>query len=387
MPSIQLRNVENVHLEGFIVSGMVRVVGGSGIEVRRNTIKGSDRGPDAAISIESGASNVTITDNHVTAGKRNVLLFAGTGGPRVKKVHIVTNDLGGARSDAIQIIGADDVVIEQNLIHDLNVNPDHNDGVQSVDSTRLSIIGNTFTSPGQLDADQGIMLGPMPGAHVVDSRIENNVIHDWRGVGININGAVNTAVVNNSVTATGQPDRPWPGLNLGEVPSPGLKVWNNILSSISRSPGSVPLTLEDHNCVAKGGTGAHDVAAVPVLTAATGFALTAKSPCIGAGTADGAPALDRFGARRTRTIDAGAVAFHTTDHEAAARVQAAPVAPVGPGQPAAAARNPLGLPATSSNTSGGHSGALTVAGVAVAAIFIAVFAAAVLLRRRTHGGT
>lgn len=384
VPSIELRNVENVNIEGFTVSGTMRVIGGKGVTLKRNTVAGPDKGPDAAISVESGASDVTIANNQVTSGKRNVLLFAGTGSPaRVTNVHITANDLGSARSDAIQVIGADNAVIEKNFIHNLVENADHNDGVQAVDSTHLSIIGNVFTSPGKLDADQGIMLGPMAGARVSDTRIENNVIHHWRGAGINVNGARNTLIVNNSVTDTGEPGHPWPALNVAETPSPGLRIWNNILSSISRVEGSAAPQLEDHNCVAVGGTGAHDVAVVPDLSADTGFALAPKSPCIGAGIADGAPAVDHFGRQRTRAIDAGAVAFNTTDKASAAQAQTSSAAA---GKSASIPAGALHHTASVAATSRSIPVAVVVVAAVVLGMFFTVVAAAVVVRRRTPGG-
>jgi len=89
------------------------------------------------------------------------------------------NEVWGQENDNIQLGIANDVIVEDNVLHDLQVNPNHNDGVQSIGGRGLVIRRNRFWNQ-----DQAVMLNATPSLapvnDVVGARIENNLVHHTR---------------------------------------------------------------------------------------------------------------------------------------------------------------------------------------------------------------
>jgi hypothetical protein len=227
-------------------------------------------------------------------------------------IAIRNSDIFGGASDNIFMAGAKDVVISNNWIHDVQSNADHNDGIQIVGGVHVDITSNTFTSPGATtEPDQAMMIGRNTGSVVDTVYIANNVIKDWRGTGIIIAGTSNVQVVNNSIARTGLPTFRMASVAVGEpngFTNPSLRIWNNVIESISASATPLlPITLEDYNCVAKGGSGPHNVTTPPAFADRWTLQLAAGTPCLTAGSdlAD-SPHDDRSGATRVGITSMGA---------------------------------------------------------------------------------
>ncbi|RKS68519.1 parallel beta helix pectate lyase-like protein [Motilibacter peucedani] len=187
------------------------------------------------------------------------------------------NDLFGAGSDIITIAGGKHVVISGNRIHDPQKNADHNDGIQSVGSDDLKIVGNRFWAPGPNGPDQAIMLGPnrsVSTLRVSGTYIADNLVTAWRGSGINLVSTKATRVINNTVGAMGTSGSR--GSSLVKSGNSGLQVVNNILFKVY---GSGAVARQDHNCIADGATSKDIKTSSPGYDTGNDFKLLASSRC------------------------------------------------------------------------------------------------------------
>jgi len=251
------------------------------------------------VTVKYGASDVQITGNEITGGYNGVTVHS-WGGERIPQgIRIADNDIWGQVNDNIQLGIANDVVVEDNLLHDLQVNENHNDGVQSIGGRGLVIRRNRFWNQ-----DQAVMLNATanlaPGNDVADVRLENNLIHHMRNGGIVVAVARDVQVVNNTVADTRHA-----GLHI-EPGARGVRAWNNVLSFLWIVSGAGPLALEDHNCLGWGGTGSNDRRGDPGFEDRADYRLGSGSRCLDMGTAIEAPLEDLVGAMRGPLPDAGA---------------------------------------------------------------------------------
>jgi len=220
------------------------------------------------------------------------------------------DEIRGADGDIIQIGGARNVTVADNLLHDPHENSDHNDGIQSYGSRNLVITGNRIWAAGaQGGPDQGIIIGASAGAtylKVNQTKIENNLVVGWRGQGICIAGADYTLVRQNTVVDNG-------GSSLvisaaGSVHDTRLSVSNNILDRIERAD-TLQLAYEDYNLLTPlagaTGRGKHTVVADPRFAELTNYTLQPTSPAIGRGSASTGVRWDYAGTARA-TADIGA---------------------------------------------------------------------------------
>ncbi len=237
-----------------------------------------------------------------------------------KRISVTGNDLGYFWSDIVHVAGATDMTVSGNRIHDVLHTNDHNDGIQSVASLRLRIVGNEITSPADPTAttippDQAIILGHATPStaykKVVDTYVANNLIHHWRGKAVLLHGTESTSIVNNTVAMSGPLTDPLaaPSLTVygpaGAPQNNGAKIWNNVLDRLWVDAAVKPAYV-GANCIRMGGTSS-DVQSNPLFVDTIGFALSAISPCINIGiNAWETPPTDRLGNPRIGAPDAGA---------------------------------------------------------------------------------
>ena len=117
-----------------------------------------------AIALYDGTRDITIAQNTIVGGYDGIRFSADPVADWPANVRIVRNDISRAFNDNIEISGARDVLIEQNWIHDPQVNGRHNDGIQSYASTGLTIRGNeiSFRRRGRNGPNQGIIPSATP---------------------------------------------------------------------------------------------------------------------------------------------------------------------------------------------------------------------------------
>jgi hypothetical protein len=274
-------------------------------------------GRHAGLDVSEGSHGVSLSRSRIDATRtdgstgRGVRLFGDAHDDKqwVSDIEIADNEIFGAYGDLIFIAGARDVVIKGNDLHDPQETSEHNDGVQSVGSDNLLIEGNRIRASGRPGPDQAIIVGhaPTPSKlRVSRTRIVNNIISAWRGSGIIVAGAEETLVAHNTVWGLGAPGEVYAGFIAGRphgYRNPGLVVVNNVFQKIG--DGS-RIEVEDHNCVALGGSGRASVRADPRFEDAVEFHLAPSSPCRDMGRPLPEVATDRRGAPRGNPPDAGA---------------------------------------------------------------------------------
>jgi parallel beta-helix repeat protein len=289
--AITLKRVSNLRLAGLRTSQLLTIEGGSELVVEGSRLGG--------VTVKDGSTSVRIRGNDIVGGWNGVGVSSWGGKDRPSAVSISGNRISGQQNDNIQIGLADDVVIEDNVLVDPIANANHNDGVQFMGGERLVVRRNRFS--GQ---DQAMILQPEAvfgaGVQVGSPRIENNVISGTRGAGIILSSTVGATVVNNTIQ-----DTPYASLHLIGA-NRGLQVFNNVVQQIWRQARAAAPAFEDRNCVASGGTGAHDVMADPRFVDRVEYRLSASSPCRDVGQVAGAPVDDFDRAPRVGPPDAGA---------------------------------------------------------------------------------
>jgi nitrous oxidase accessory protein NosD len=272
-------------------------------------------------------STITGRFSSGTSTGRNVWIGDLNGGDATTwptRIEVLRNDLGFATADAVHISGGTDVTVGGNEIHDVQSTDDHNDGVQSVASRGLRIVGNRISSPGGwtcttcVPPDQGIIVGHAYPAttykKVTQTYIADNIIHHWRGKGLMVLGTSDTRVVNNTVTMVGLPNtmtaasltvaEPYAGYT-----NDGLRVWNNLVDRLAVAV-TVPLAYLGHNCIRSGVAGEQAISADPRFTETTReFTLAPDSPCLAMGVQNSSldtPAVDFAGVPLGEPADLGA---------------------------------------------------------------------------------
>lgn len=340
--------IEGESRDAVVVRGF-NFQGAAQIRVRRMTVTGVDSTSPSAILVKKASSHLTFEDlridptheagvdivegshdirivSSVITGEHAVVnpgrgrnIHIGSGNTDLSKwvsnIEVISNHLSKASADAIQIAGANNVLIEGNTFRDLQQNGDHNDAIQSVASDGLRILRNVFTA--ETDQDQSIILGhlggavgppPHPNMKVRNTLVANNLVHHWRGPGITLSGTINTDVVNNTSMDNRRPSGNYPGLVLGTTyhENEGLRIFNNILSDIYVTGSGAPPAYQARNIIPGKGAGPLDLKVDPKFEDRVLYRLASDSPAVDYAQVDGAPAVDLDGSARIGIPDAGA---------------------------------------------------------------------------------
>jgi hypothetical protein len=286
-----LTKLTNFRLADVRATALVTVDGGRGIDLVESTLTG--------VTVKNGATDIDVADNTITGGWNGVAVVSWSGAPRPRDIRISRNTISGQANDNIQIGIADDVTVEDNDLRDPIANANHNDGIQFMGGERLLVRRNRFS--GQ---DQAVLLQAEAqlgtGNRVGGARLENNLVTGTRGAGFIVTATVDTTIVNNTIY-----DTPYASVHLIGA-NTDLTVANNVIKQIWRQSGAAAPTLEDHNCVAMGGSGANDVKADPQFVDRIDYRLAATSPCRDLARLDLAPFDDLDLVLRGSLPDAGA---------------------------------------------------------------------------------
>ena len=273
------------------------------------------------------SSCVSIVENHL----HNLFHGIDFGGDQTDdhgKYFLVSgNSIDNFAGDGIEHYGSH-VRIENNRItdgHDVcNNQCVHSDGIQGwnynnlpVHNSDVVIDGNVIIAqitPGlamPIDALQGITI--FDGSWD-DVRVFNNlvVVDAWHG--ITFNGVRTGAIVNNTLAPANPARNTWIMVNRGKKDPPetvyDIVVRNNVVPGLLKGGPAVPGGTSDHNMALRT---VDDFADAFVKFDPEHFAydlhLVRRSPVIGEGSAEGAPATDIEGKPRHRPIDIGAYAY------------------------------------------------------------------------------
>jgi chitodextrinase len=308
----------------FISPTSVQAAAGESVVVRGISLSRAAFVNIAGLAVNSGSTGVDafevkdaahdlVIERNTISGSRIGVKFYGrphtSGWPR--RVAIRNNNISGSYIDAVAIDGGYDLTVAGNDIHDLQVNGNHNDGVQAWAVDGLVINRNKIYFSGQRSWDctagcpnQGVMLGH--GGDLVNQRVKNvqieaNVIHHYPGIPINLAGTENVRIVNNTAYDSGHLGR-WSALSIGTKGNPGLynntglEIWNNVFNRASCCGGGAPPAYCDFNIIRDTSgylCGARNLTLDPLLLDRLTYRLLPGSPAIDSGVnRPGTPAED-----------------------------------------------------------------------------------------------
>lgn len=331
-------------LSGLTVSGfsaktegyLLTVLGGDNIILERNKLNSqpgalawkpyvanSPDTPSHGINARQ-SSCISIQDNEI----RNVfhgMEFGGDQNGNNGKFFLVSgNTIDNFAGDGIEHYGSHVRILNNKITNGHNLCDDkcvHSDGIQGWNynhqpllNTDVVIDGNTIIA--QTSRDLPLPVATLQGITIFDGKwdgvtISNNLVITTAYHGITVNRVKNGAIVNNTVAPINSGKmRPWIMANPDKQDPSFASVIsrNNVVGGIIR-PGTPdrPGTISDHN------VGLKDAAAFAgafIKFDQENFAFDMRpsrgSPVIGAGSREGAPAVDIEGKPRTGAIDAGA---------------------------------------------------------------------------------
>jgi Right handed beta helix region len=325
-----------VQIQGFsTVSDASASTAAANVLITDLTVSGPDRRRDA-VRINKGAHDIEIADVTIEGGQHGVDINASPYSSGVTWPYNITvenSDLSGSTGDLVQIVGGRGVTFRHNFFHDPQDNPDdHVDGIQSIASDGLQVVGNWFTesAKGATGPNQAIILGRAdPYNEVLTVRrsyVVNNLISGWRGSGILLAGTQTTWVANNtSMPYSGQSGFVIADKNPNESGGTAeawyntdLRVWNNIFNKVSTDSETAPV-FNSNNLITDSATGYGENSITGrarfVTTSTTSserYKLQRVSPAIDSGikTPDGkTPQTDLDGLSRRGLPDRGALEY------------------------------------------------------------------------------
>jgi hypothetical protein len=301
-----ISNAAEVAIQDLQTTGESDVVTGSRDVTFDNvtcTLKIGDRN-DSCFYLHDNSSGLTVRNSSAVGGFDGVKIYGCSGSNWTSNITISDNDLSQSSEDMIHVNCGRNITVMHNYIHDPVDNADHNDGIQSQASDGLQIIRNTFTftHSNPNGPNQGIILGrtgPPSDDLVTNTLVSGNLIHHWPGIGIILDGTQDTDVVNNTV---------WDGYQgftltgTAAFANTGVRVWNNIFSTLYLDPGSRAADTCAHNLVGErlqNGVCQTDArTGNPHFVNARTYLLQPDSPAWGdAGTLAATPSVDLDGKR------------------------------------------------------------------------------------------
>jgi hypothetical protein len=207
----------------------------------------------SAVSVNKGASYITIEDCKLTEGRHGLHLGNNEPGDNTTTPsHVTLRDSeisGNGENDGIQVdavnIGAgNNITIDHNTIHDIHIGlPNHDDGVQvfvgeNVSITRNRIYQATNESPGP---NAGIILGRstagVENKDVKEVKVYDNLIYKWPGSGITVAGTTKATIAYNTSYNIGSGSDSSLTLSEQVGENTGLVVANNILQKLEVPAG------------------------------------------------------------------------------------------------------------------------------------------------------
>jgi hypothetical protein len=313
---------KNIHLRSLRVAGRVKARNATRLRYERLTVDPGASSSLEGLMFDEGSADIVVSEVKVVSGRHAINLWAPPANKPAwpARIRVERSDLSGGRIDVVQVGAGRDLTFEDNFIHDPQANADHNDGIQVIAADGVRILRNTFTAPGPAGPDQAIIVGHMdpvdPLRRAANVRIENNLVHHWRGHGLILAGVDGADVVNNTIYDSGS-DGKYASFNMSSKNDPAnfanarVRVWNNIFYRMTVSAGSSRPALESHNLVRDGtGGGTALLHSDPSFVDRDSYRLAAVSPAVNSGNPlTDTPTIDRERTPRDAVPDRGALEY------------------------------------------------------------------------------
>jgi hypothetical protein len=323
IPALTFRGSDHIAIRGLRFTGTVQLDASSHFMFHQTTF---DRGTsgEAALHIHGqgsgGASHdVLVADSIIRGGGRTVFVL-GRFAPSEQWNHhltFVNNEITCGANVCFQISGGRDILIENNRINSTTTS-----GVLTAGATGITISRNRFTGPNSAAATQiatpGMEWDNFAGVENMISSmvvIANNVVSGW-GTAVQLDAARYVLIVHNTVAdrAGIRFNHRTPHDQAGNVILNGnseIKVWNNILPTITLASGESRPSFESNNLVFQsGGGGSNLITSQPAFGTGADYPLSATSPAIDKALINmETPLIDFEGRPRLPAPDIGAREF------------------------------------------------------------------------------
>jgi Right handed beta helix region len=281
---------------------------------------------DAALQLHGQSSagpthDVLVEDSTIGGGGRTIFVlgvFAPSDGWN-HDLTFVRDDITCGSFSCFQVSGGRDMVIDDNRIHGTTTSGVFTAGATRVAVTRNRFLGQPGTSPAAVQlATPGAEWDNYAGVeNMISSAIvvANNVVTGW-ATGVQLDAARDVAIVYDTVAdGTGVSfDHRTPHDQMGHVildSNSDVRVWDDVLPSITLATGETGPSFESNDVVWKGGgAGPGLVTTAPAFAGGAGddaFALAPGSVGVGAALVNGeTPLVDVAGRARGAMPDVGA---------------------------------------------------------------------------------
>ena len=262
---------------------------------------------------------MTVVHSRIAGGERTIFLGGSFGVESTwnHDLFFYGNEFICGTHNCFQFSGGRDAVIEDNDFHDPK-----GGGVLTAGATRIVVRRNRMRGDPSLNlvavqlASPGTEWDNYAGVEYMtstDLTVENNLIVGWGAAGIELDAVDRVTIVYNTVVDCGAGLHTWartPHDQQNNVIISGnhdVKLWNNILPSITLDSADPRPVFESNNLVQSGGGGAHLITSAPQFADTVDYAPKAGSPESGAALVDSdTPTDDRRGSPRSATPDLGA---------------------------------------------------------------------------------
>jgi hypothetical protein len=292
-----------VTVRGFDLSGAANL-DVSGFDVAASP-------PDWGFRLGAGAQDIAIHNNLIHGGNYGVKFYAPFTWPR--NIVVRDNDISHAVLDDVHVDGAESIVIQHNLIHDVDLTTntrEHHDGIQVISGNDVRIAQNTIamtTSRSVDSANQGIIVGhrdPLPSNRRVSNVfIASNLVHHWAGKGIVLAGVDSAEIVNNTVYDNGAGNLKTNQFlmssknDAADFQNSSVEVWNNIFGKMWRGEDSTKPAFCGYNLIWPSSTDRCDtvgeLATDPLFADHHAYRLQPGSPALNSGSSRaGTPTQD-----------------------------------------------------------------------------------------------
>jgi hypothetical protein len=319
---LDLHGCSHLRVSGLHSSATLLLEGAHDITLHAVVLDPGTASDQAALQLQGQGSggachHITVEDSSLANGGRTVFILGRFAAADTwnHDLHFTRNEITCGSHVCFQLSGARDAVIERNLMHG-----SVGSAVLTAGATHIQIRQNRFEganmqgSAVQL-ASPGMEWDNYDGVeNMISSAIEvsNNLILGWSN-GVQFDAVRDIAIVFNTIpNGTGlRLNHRTPHDRNGNVILDGnshLRVWNNILSSVSiASPETRPSFESNNWVIGSGGGGSGLLGGDPGFADTQNYELAASSKAVGAGLVNAeTPVVDFAGRARDAQPDLGA---------------------------------------------------------------------------------
>ncbi len=314
VPGLSFQSCDHVVLRGFSVEGTLELDGSSDFRLSNLTLDAGSS-EEASLHFRGTSHDIVIEQSTIQGGGRTIFVQVNFAPDETWNHHLefVENEITCGSHNCFQISGGRDLLIEGNEIIGNGTS-----GVLTAGATRVKIARNRFRGMNaaavQL-ATPGAEWDDYAGVEYMISSVisvENNVIDGWNNA-VQLDAVTDIAIVYNTVAdGTGiRFNHRTPHDQQSNVILDGnseIRVWNNVLPSLSLDSAEARPSFESNNLVFEsGGGGMNLITDMPAFDGATDYELSSTSPALGAAIVnDETPLVDFRAQPRGADPDVGA---------------------------------------------------------------------------------